>query len=56
MGRELIIIKLFNHPKFCYSLMIYNYKAKRDKYYEKLIEKMGLKNVAVKSNASVDKI
>lgn len=54
MGKELIIIRLYNHPKFCYSLKIYNYKAQRVKYYDRLIDKLGLKNVTVRTNATPD--
>jgi PP-loop superfamily ATP-utilizing enzyme len=56
MGKELIVIRLYNHPRFCYSLKIYNHKANRVKYYDKLIEKLGLKNVNVRSNGSPDMI
>jgi len=29
MGRDLIVIKFFNHPKFSYSRKIYNYSKDR---------------------------
>ena len=48
----MIIVKLYNHPKFSYSLKIYNYKANRKGYYDKLIDKLGLKNIPQKSSAT----
>jgi hypothetical protein len=54
MGKELIVIRFHNHPKFCYSLKIYNHKPQRMKYYDKLIERLGLKNISIRSNASPD--
>jgi len=33
MGRELIVIRFFNHPKFCYTRKIYNYNKEREGYY-----------------------
>lgn len=52
MGRELIVVKLYNHPKYCYSLKIYNYKASRKSYYDKLIDKLGLKSMPQKASAT----
>jgi hypothetical protein len=51
MGRELVVIRLYNHPKFCYSLKVYNHKPHRSKYYDKLIEKIGLKGTPMRGSA-----
>lgn len=56
MGRELIVIRLHNHPKFCYSIKIYNFKAQRAKFYDKIVEKIGLKNVPLRSSSIPDTI
>jgi hypothetical protein len=52
MGRELIVIRFYNHPKFCYSRKIYNFKRHREAYYDSLLDKLALRNVPPRSTAS----
>ncbi len=49
MGPEVIVIKFYNHLSFSYALSIYGYdKARRD-FYENLINKLDLKDMAQKN-------
>lgn len=48
IGREVIVIRFYNQPKFSYTRKIYNYKKDREGYYDLLIEKFGLKGIAPK--------
>jgi len=56
MGRELIIIKFYNLPKFCYSIKIYNYKKERAIYNDHIIDLFGLKNIQNRINVNPDHI
>jgi len=48
IGREVIVIRFYNQPKFSYTRKIYNYKKEREGYYDLFIEKFGLKGIAPK--------
>ena len=56
MGKELIIIRFYNLPKFCYSRKIYNYRPERTQYYEQLMDVFGLKHVQNRININPDLI
>ncbi len=45
MGREVIVIRFYNQPKFTFTRKIYNYRPERKEYYDILIEKLGLKGI-----------
>jgi hypothetical protein len=49
MGRDVIVIRFFNQPKFGYSRKIYNYKPERRDYYNTLTTKLGLDNIPMRS-------
>lgn len=51
MGRELILIRFYNHPKFSYVRKIYNYKREREAYYDSLMDRFALRNVPLRSTA-----
>jgi hypothetical protein len=48
IGREVIVIRFNNQPKFGYTRKIYNYRKDREGYYDILIEKFGLKAIPAK--------
>jgi len=56
MGREVIVIRFYNQPKFSYSCKVYNYQSERREYYNNLITKLGLDNTTTKSSTNETEI
>ena len=52
IGREVIVIRFNNLPKFGYTRKIYNYSRDREAYYDLVIEKFGLKGVSAKMSST----
>lgn len=56
MGRDVIVIRFYNQPKFSYSCKIYNFRQERREYYNNLITKLGLDNTTTKSTSNETEI
>lgn len=56
MGRDVIVIRFFNQPKFCYSRKIFNYRNDRNDYYNTLTTKLGLDNIPMRAGSNEDNV
>lgn len=45
IGKEVIVIRFYNHPTFSYSMKIYGYTKARSKYYDQVIQILNLGKV-----------